>query len=175
MHIYNLQERVQVFIGHADLVLSSINNSHLCEGEVTLMGTSYIWNILSNNLTQMQRNHNQGSRWAPIFVNLGEPGSSPTLDTITDMANVYSTFFFQDHFSKLWVCASDKEWVCKVHVCAHMCTRACTQREAEPSNMEDKGLQSGVQVPSSLTAPPSSLTHVSVTQPPCSGVASGEM
>lgn len=40
MHIYNLQERVQVFIGHADLVLSSIKNSHLCEGEVTLMGTN---------------------------------------------------------------------------------------------------------------------------------------
>lgn len=54
MHIHNLGEWVQVFTGHAGLVLSSINNSHLCESEVTSVGTNYIWNMLSNDLTQMQ-------------------------------------------------------------------------------------------------------------------------
>lgn len=144
-HIYNLQEKSSGLYMSCRSSLSSIDNSHLCEAEVTLMGTNYIWNILLNNLKEMQRNCNQGSRRATVFFCQSTwTSSSLALDTIMNMAKCIQHFFFKIIFQKrecVQVTRSESAWYVCVHTCAHV--RACRGRQNRQI-WKTKGLELGV-------------------------------
>lgn len=89
----------------------------------------------------MQKNWNHSSRQAAIFVIKGEPSFSPKQDTITDVANVCN-IIFHDYFSKMWVTRCES--LCVVRACVHTEHLCAYSGRRVSSNMEDRGLQSGM-------------------------------
>lgn len=132
-HIYNLQEKRSGLHRSCWSSLSSIDNSHLCEAEVTLMGTNYIWNILLNNLKEMQRNCNQGSRRATVFffwlINMNQFSPGPGNHHWHSKC-VVNIFFLKIIFQKrecVQVTRSESARYACAHTCAHV--RACRGRQ----------------------------------------------
>lgn len=124
------------------------------------MGTNYIWNTLSNGLTQTQGNCNLGSAQATTLSSKVSP-LPPQTWTLSLTWQVYTTLFFRIIFQK-------REWqgvrVCAWRVSVHTCTHRM-RRWAVSSKLEGKGLPSGMASASSRATLPSSLPRDNATQP----------